>query len=333
MTPTSRPHRLTAWLDEWGGILPLLVAEFVVWLGFGGLLPVLPLYFTEQGVDLSTLGLVIAAWPAARLVSEPIFGWLADRTARVPLMVIGLLATGIFGALAAGPHRAAGVRRPARPGRAERRDLRPGGPRLPHRRDAARAQARRGVRAVRGGPDGRACCSGPRSAASARRTSAASAFVFVFSAVTAVISAAGHRAARPGDADADAPRAAARLDRVPAGPAVARVGGPPPTSMPIARGPPARTTPIAPLESRPHRGHRHQRRRLLRGRHVRGHLEPVPRGSRRRPRAHRADVRDVRPAGPAPVADRRADRRPARIVRVHRPRARCCRSSRDSCTR
>ena len=58
--------------------------------GSGRCCPVLPLYFTEQGVDLATLGLVIAAWPAARLVGEPIFGWLADRTARVPLMVIGL---------------------------------------------------------------------------------------------------------------------------------------------------------------------------------------------------------------------------------------------------
>ena len=90
---------MRAWLDAWGGILPLLVAEFVVWLGFGGLLPVLPLYFVEQGIDLATLGLVIAAWPAARLVSEPIFGWLADRTERVPLMVIGLVASGVFGAL------------------------------------------------------------------------------------------------------------------------------------------------------------------------------------------------------------------------------------------
>jgi MFS family permease len=91
--------RWSAWLDRWGGVAPLLAAEFVVWLGFGGLLPVLPLYFTEQGIDLATLGIVIAAWPAARLVSEPIFGWLADRTERVPLMVIGLVATGVFGAL------------------------------------------------------------------------------------------------------------------------------------------------------------------------------------------------------------------------------------------
>ena len=98
--PRSRlGRRWAAWFERWGGIAPLLVAEFVVWLGFGGLLPVLPLYFTEQGIDLATLGIVIAAWPAARLVTEPIFGWLADRTERVPLMVIGLVATGVFGAL------------------------------------------------------------------------------------------------------------------------------------------------------------------------------------------------------------------------------------------
>ena len=97
---SSRLGRLwSAWFDRWGGIAPLLLAEFVVWLGFGGLLPVLPLYFVEQGIDLATLGIVIAAWPAARLVTEPIFGWLADRTERVPLMVIGLVATGVFGAL------------------------------------------------------------------------------------------------------------------------------------------------------------------------------------------------------------------------------------------
>ncbi|MFP5342704.1 MAG: MFS transporter [Candidatus Limnocylindria bacterium] len=98
-TPPGVGDPGSTWLERWAGLLPLLVAEFVVWLGFGGLLPVLPLYFVEQGVDLATLGVVIAAWPVARLVSEPVFGWLADRTARVPLMVVGLLATGLFGAL------------------------------------------------------------------------------------------------------------------------------------------------------------------------------------------------------------------------------------------
>src|SRR6476661_10056759 len=88
--------RIRAWLDRWGDVVPLLLAEFIVWLGFGALLPDLPLYFTDQGVDLALLGIVIAAWPAARLIGEPIFGWLADRTARVPLMVARLLATGFF---------------------------------------------------------------------------------------------------------------------------------------------------------------------------------------------------------------------------------------------
>jgi DHA1 family multidrug resistance protein-like MFS transporter len=91
--------RFAAWTERWGDIVPLLLAEFIVWLGFGALLPVLPIYFTEQGVDLTLLGVVIAAWPAARLVGEPAFGWLADRTARIPLMVGGLIFTGVFSIL------------------------------------------------------------------------------------------------------------------------------------------------------------------------------------------------------------------------------------------
>jgi MFS family permease len=90
------PARLTGWARRWDAILPLLLAELIVWLGFGALLPVMPLYFTEHGVDVATLGVVVAAWPAARLVGEPIFGWIADRTARVPLMVAGNVGAGIF---------------------------------------------------------------------------------------------------------------------------------------------------------------------------------------------------------------------------------------------
>jgi MFS family permease len=93
--PISRAlGRVTAWIARWGGVLPLLAAEFILWTGFGALLPVMPLYFTEHGVDIALLGVVIAAWPAARLFTEPLFGALADRTARVPLMVLGLVVAG-----------------------------------------------------------------------------------------------------------------------------------------------------------------------------------------------------------------------------------------------
>ena len=96
MTPTDLRARLTGWFATWRPVLPLFVAEFIVWIGFGALLPVLPLYILEQGVDLATLGLIVAAWPTALLIGEPGFGWLADRTARVPLMVAGLFFSGIF---------------------------------------------------------------------------------------------------------------------------------------------------------------------------------------------------------------------------------------------
>jgi MFS family permease len=94
--PGTAVARIVAWIRRWNAILPLLAAELIVWLGFGALLPIMPIYFTEHGVDLRTLGIVVAAWPAARLVGEPVFGWVADRTRRVPLMVAGNLGAGIF---------------------------------------------------------------------------------------------------------------------------------------------------------------------------------------------------------------------------------------------
>lgn len=77
-------------------MLPLLAAEATVWLGFGALLPILSIYFTQHGVDLPLLGVVVAAWPAARIVSEPAFGWLADRVSRRTMMVAGLLLGAVF---------------------------------------------------------------------------------------------------------------------------------------------------------------------------------------------------------------------------------------------
>jgi DHA1 family multidrug resistance protein-like MFS transporter len=97
MPSIRRPFAsVSPWIDRWAPILPLLIAEFVVWLGFGSLLPVMPIYFRDHGADLTTLGVIVAAWPAARLVGEPIFGWVADRVPRVPLMVAGNVGAGIF---------------------------------------------------------------------------------------------------------------------------------------------------------------------------------------------------------------------------------------------
>jgi MFS family permease len=73
----------------------VLLAEAILWLGFGALLPVLPLYLTAQGIDPATLGWIVAAWPAARLLGEPIFGALADRGDKRILMLVGIVATAV----------------------------------------------------------------------------------------------------------------------------------------------------------------------------------------------------------------------------------------------
>jgi MFS family permease len=89
--------RVRGWTERWGPVLPVLVPEFVILLGFGSLLPVMPLYVVQHGIDLPTLGLITAAWAMAKLVSEPFFGYVADRThRRKALMVIGVTLLGIF---------------------------------------------------------------------------------------------------------------------------------------------------------------------------------------------------------------------------------------------
>ncbi len=96
---TRVAQRIRRWHGKWAALLPILVVEFVVVLGFGALLPVLPLYVVEHGVDIPTLGLITAAWGIAKLFAEPIFGYIADRTSRKPIMVAGLVLFGIFTAL------------------------------------------------------------------------------------------------------------------------------------------------------------------------------------------------------------------------------------------
>jgi len=91
--------RLSAWLDRWSLVLPLLAAEWVIALGFGAILPILSIFYTQHGVGLAQLGIVVAAWPAARLVGEPIFGRMADHVSRKWMMVVALAVSAVAVAL------------------------------------------------------------------------------------------------------------------------------------------------------------------------------------------------------------------------------------------
>ncbi len=83
-TPAGLPR--TSWLQL--GVIS--ASEFVVWAGFGAILPYLPLFLQEQAHASMTLWAVIAAtyYVGTLLFSSPL-GWLSDTIGRKPVMVGG----------------------------------------------------------------------------------------------------------------------------------------------------------------------------------------------------------------------------------------------------
>ena len=67
-------------------------SEFVVWAGFGAIIPYLPLFLEEQAHTSMTLWAVIAAmfYVGTLLFSSPL-GWLSDTIGRKPVMVGGAI--------------------------------------------------------------------------------------------------------------------------------------------------------------------------------------------------------------------------------------------------
>src|SRR5580704_8252410 len=75
-------------------------------LGFGIVVPLLPLYARRLGAGPGSVGLLLAAFSAAQFVSAPLLGRLSDRVGRKPLLIASLagtalasLLTGVAGSL------------------------------------------------------------------------------------------------------------------------------------------------------------------------------------------------------------------------------------------
>ena len=68
---------------------------FVNQLGFGAVIPVLPLYASSFGVSVSAIGATVAVFGAARFVSAVPAGRMADRLGRRPALALG----GLLGVL------------------------------------------------------------------------------------------------------------------------------------------------------------------------------------------------------------------------------------------
>ncbi|MHB8594403.1 MAG: MFS transporter, partial [Acidimicrobiales bacterium] len=100
-TPASRrargsPRSLrarTGGLPPGFGILWTTVA--VDLLGFGIVIPLLPLYARRLGAGPEAVGLLLAAFSAAQLVAAPVLGRISDRVGRKPVLVVSLIGTAL----------------------------------------------------------------------------------------------------------------------------------------------------------------------------------------------------------------------------------------------
>lgn len=73
----------------------LMVTVFVDMVGFTMVLPLLPFYATELGARPWQVGALVATYAFAALVTSPLWGRTSDRYGRRPMILTGLLASGV----------------------------------------------------------------------------------------------------------------------------------------------------------------------------------------------------------------------------------------------
>lgn len=76
--------------------LPILfIVMFLVMVGFGIIIPVLPFYAEEIGANPTELGLLMSVYSLMQLIFAPLWGQVSDRIGRKPVMMIGIAGLGL----------------------------------------------------------------------------------------------------------------------------------------------------------------------------------------------------------------------------------------------
>lgn len=98
-SPSGEPAR--------GSLLVIFLTVFVDLLGFGMVLPLLPIYaeqfaelhgFDERTTGL-TIGLLMSSYSMMQFLFVPVWGRLSDRFGRRPILIVGLIGSTVFYAL------------------------------------------------------------------------------------------------------------------------------------------------------------------------------------------------------------------------------------------
>lgn len=76
-------------------IMILFIILFLVMVGFGIIIPIMPFFLTSLGGNASVMGLFMATYSLMHLLFAPYWGHLSDRIGRRPVILIGLLGYGV----------------------------------------------------------------------------------------------------------------------------------------------------------------------------------------------------------------------------------------------
>lgn len=87
-TPTAKPPLPPGFAALWGAVALDLV-------GFGIVLPILPVYAERFDAGPATAAMIVAAFSAAQFVAAPLWGRLSDRIGRRPVLIFALVGSTI----------------------------------------------------------------------------------------------------------------------------------------------------------------------------------------------------------------------------------------------
>jgi MFS family permease len=95
--PTSQPSNPAASAAAPGGAsrLILFATVFFDLLGFGIVIPFLPMYAARLGVGAGAIGLLLSAYSMMQFIFAPLLGRLSDRIGRRPIIMLGLLGSSL----------------------------------------------------------------------------------------------------------------------------------------------------------------------------------------------------------------------------------------------
>ncbi len=76
---------------SWRQVIVISVAGFIVWTGFGAILPYLPIFLQEQAhSSLFMIGLIASMLYLGTLLFSSPMGWLSDQIGRKPVLIAGI---------------------------------------------------------------------------------------------------------------------------------------------------------------------------------------------------------------------------------------------------